>query len=460
MRMFTNVTIFGMSYINGKKGVAIVPAGILEGETSWVKGSVKFGSSARDACIVPDSTSNEVRLSRDLMDGLNIYDGMEVSAKFDDGILSLGPLVGLITNSKVLKGILDARPGPKIVQAMKAARQANVLLYFFTIDGLRAEGLVSAAVYIPSTGSWQYKNMPLPDVLYDRGRAEGLSERKMIKGLKIRERLNHMKGLQKINAQHYFDKWDLHCRLSKHEEMKKYLPETVLFKDNIEDLGYMIDKYSTVYLKACLGSNGKSVMRVSKFGDSSYEYDCFKLKLIREDTDYLSNVLTAAGNYLENKKFIIQQGIDALIYRGNKVDVRVLVQKDGRGKWAITSMPVRIAVDNCPVTSTKSGSNVYKFDDAFLNLFKLEAEQVGAIKKKIYRLIDTAVSTIEKEYGTFGELGIDVAIDKNYDLWFIESNSKPAKDTIIKSGSEEDIENAFLPPYKYARYLSGFGYKS
>jgi hypothetical protein len=119
-------------------------------------------------------------------------------------------------------------------------------------------------------------------------------------------------------------------------------------------------------------------------------------------------------------------------------------------------MPVRIAVDNCPVTSTKSGSNVYKFDDAFQNILKVDPLEIKDIKRNIQKLICTAVSTIEEEYGTFGELGIDVAIDRDYNIWFIESNSKPAKDTIIKSGSQEDVESAFLPPFKYAKYLSGF----
>jgi hypothetical protein len=220
----------------------------------------------------------------------------------------------------------------------------------------------------------------------------------------------------------------------------------------------MIDKYPAVYLKACLGSNGRSVMRVRKAGDSSFEYDHFRLRLVRKRTDDLYHVLEAADRYMRNKAYIIQQGIDVLTYEGNKVDVRVLVQKDGYGKWRITNMPVRIAVDDCPVTSTKSGSNVYRFDEAFLNILELDPEQVKCIKKNIYKLISTTVNTIEKEYGYFGELGIDVAIDKNYGVWFLESNSKPAKDTIIKSGSAEDIQNAFLSPFKYARYLSSFGY--
>lgn len=446
-------------YTREQKSLAIVPTHILQERIYTIEGRVKFGLSARSVNILPRMMSNVIMLSKDIMDELNICEGMEVSVKLDDNILSLGPLVGLITNSKTLKNILDGTYGPKIDQTMKAAKEANVFLYFFTIyDILWAESSVNAAVYNPWTDSWENKKMPFPDVIYDRGVAEGLSERKMEWVLDIRERLNYLNGLRKINAQHYFDKWDLHYRLSKHKEMKKYLPETVLYKGNIEDLKPMIDKYSTIYLKACIGSNGRNVIRVKKVNKSSYEYDHFRSKLIRENTDNLSDVSKAAEEYMHNREYIIQQGIDVLTYQDNKVDVRVLVQKDGSGKWRITNMPVRIAVDNSPVTSTKSGSNVYKFDDAFLNIFKLDYEQVKSIKKSIYELIYTAVNTIEKEFGPFGELGIDVAIDKNYGLWFLESNSKPAKDTIIKSGSEEDIRSAFLPPFEYARYLSGFGY--
>lgn len=119
-------------------------------------------------------------------------------------------------------------------------------------------------------------------------------------------------------------------------------------------------------------------------------------------------------------------------------------------------MPTRIAVNDCAVTSTRSGSKVYRFEDAFNNILELDLQKIEGIKSDIERLIYTAIDTLEKEYGTFGELGIDVAIDKNLKPWFIESNAKPAKDTILISGTRADIERSFRIPFEYCKFLTGF----
>ena len=188
----------------------------------------------------------------------------------------------------------------------------------------------------------------------------------------------------------------------------------------------------------------------------SYEYNYYDGKVAVSCVDNLEDIHDVARKFMINKPFVIQQGIDVITHFGNNVDVRILAQRDGGGKWKITGMPVRIASGGCAVTSTHSGASVFTFEYAMGNILHYKKEQISDIKLSIINMINTAVQFIEEEYGTFGELGIDAAIDRENYVWFIEANAKPGKDTIMIAGPEQDITNAFAMPFYYARFISGF----
>lgn len=56
----------------------------------------------------------------------------------------------------------------------------------------------------------------------------------------------------------------------------------------------------------------------------------------------------------------------------------------------------------------------------------------------------------------FGEIGMDVALDKNLKIWFIEANSKP--DRMLESGIKGSarVRATCLNIIDYTKYLAGF----
>lgn len=451
------VKVIGMNQNRDRltESAVLTPFDIAPSSRYKTRGILKFGLKEKRVVFVPSKTPNVIVVSKDIMEDLNIYEGMNVCAIFKDGVMKLGPVVAIFVNPGAYKDILDGYASNKTMKVKDAAAETHTFLYYFTVDCINwSDRTVEGVLFDSSTNSWKSALVPLPDVLYDRG--GGFGRIALEKAMDIREQLDHFIGIKKINAQHYFDKWDLHKKLSLHDEMKRYLPETVLLKDDGENLEYMLKKYDVLYIKSCTGSNGREVMRVRKSGQSKYEYDYYRHGIVKSSIYSLDSIIRVARNFIGRKRTIIQQGIDTLTYKGNKIDIRVLTQRDGNGKWRITSIPVRFAVNDCPVTSTKSGSEVYQFEHAFHDILNYDNSQVNEIRNKIYKLMRTAVDCIQNEYGTFGELGIDIAVDNNLDLWFIEANSKPAKDTILIAGPEEAIRNAYLRPFEYARYLASF----
>ena len=90
----------------------------------------------------------------------------------------------------------------------------------------------------------------------------------------------------------------------------------------------------------------------------------------------------------------------------------------------------------------------------FRSGFNLQA--ANEIYSRLLDCLWRIVPFIELEYGRFGELGIDLALDENGAIWFFECNSKPGKDTVVLAGNQEEVDLAFARPLQYAKFLTGF----
>jgi len=102
---------------------------------------------------------------------------------------------------------------------------------------------------------------------------------------------------------------------------------------------------------------------------------------------------------------------------------------------------------------------VFDFKDIIFKILDLSVEEIVELDKKIKRISIQIASTIEVEYGSFGEIGMDIGLDKNLKLWFIEANTKPDKDPNKDPEPIDDITKVkpqFLQVLEYAKYLSGF----
>ncbi|MDQ2086650.1 YheC/YheD family protein [Herbivorax sp. ANBcel31] len=451
-KKYIKTTIIIKSEKNIPARTAIVPNEFIDKLKNYTNTTITFGQKKFPVKFIPGEKKDLIELSSDVIENLNIYEGTKILSKLEEGDLKLGPLVGVFINAKALRYLKRGRPTIKTAEMIHSAMKSKVALYFFSIDSTNfLNDTVNAMCFNPKTHEWEKKIMPSPDILYDRG--GGFSRKGRIKANFLRKKISHIK---KVNAQHYFDKLDLHESLSKYQEMLPHIPETISCNKNTNNISYMLEKHSVIYLKKLRGSTGKGIIRVRKKGESLCECSYFSTGYVKEYAKSINELELLINKELKDNNFIIQQGIDVLTYKDNKIDLRVLAQKDISGKWQITSIPVRFAINDCPITSTRSGARVYTFENAFYDILKYHKDQVESIRSDILKLTFTSIKILEKEYGNFGEIGIDIAIDKNHHPWFIESNAKPAKDTILISGSRLDIEKAFDMPFEYCKYLMGY----
>lgn len=432
---------------------AALPPGIYR--NSWPRGSVEVaaGSQKLTLTIVGETGADVLVLHPDKARILGLSEGLNINLWADGSRLRLGPVVGVFINSIAYGQVRRGRLSYRLRELMRASWREGVILYLFSIRGIdwprqQVMGYASTGENQP----WKQRSFPLPDVLYDRG--GGFKSRQRPVARYIRSQLYKHPGVVRLNARHYFDKWDTHLKLMNYESMRPYLPHTVLFRWP-ENLKLMLAQHKAVFLKGLTGSNGRQVMKV-EVHKRGYRLRYHKGELVDLTFRTLAGVLSHIRSFFKGTSFIVQEAIDVLTFDGGSVDLRILIQKGETGEWEITANPVRFGMANCPITSTKSGSTVKVFDTAFTEVLGLSELDTDLIKNRINDLVFLATASIEDAFGSFGELGIDVAVDKSLRPYFLECNAKPAKDTIRLLDLPQMTERVFDMPLKYARYLAGF----
>lgn len=398
------------------------------------------------------NSDDSIEIPQSLMNDLGLYNGLRCNANINKGKLNLGPVVAVFTSKNMIRKTNNQIVYPNINEYAKANQVAQCILYFFCIDDVDLiKQKISGTIYNPVESSWEKRDFPLPDVLYDRGGSR--NECYHFVSNYLRTQLDNMDGLKKINAQSFFDKLYLYEILSEYSDIKPHLPLTKAYsKKRLKELFNVSD---TIYIKARVGSNGKSVMRAERVSKKAYRYSTARNEIVTK-TGTFSELVQEIHRFFKKRPLIIQTEINLFKINDCLVDMRATLQRDSQAELGITTYVIRIAQLESPVTSTASGSSVYSFEDFFKNVMNYSDYEIMRTKSKIEEFLKKIYRYLEEYYGYFGEMGIDFGMDYKGKLWFIESNSKPAKTTIHMLNNDKVLLQAYLSPLEYAKYLASF----
>jgi hypothetical protein len=378
--------------------------------------------------------------------GLVTLNGAAASCRLDDQRVRVGPIFGVFINSHQLASITSGRVNFRTAELAKAAEREHVITYYFSADGVNFDHRWAYGVRVGASVPAMY---PLPDVIWDKctpTSADGdLAQ-------VVRDRFALL-PVHLLNPVSQFNKWDLYTRLLKYPDVAGSLPATALYT-GVGSVTDMLAAYGSIYAKAVVGSNGRQVMRLAR--ERAIHYATFRGKLQIGCIKSSRDVRALFNRFFGNCPVIIQQAIPVRTFRGRATDLRALIQRDETGAARLTAMPLRIASKGSPVTSTASGSTVMPFLAGMVQAYGLSLDEAHELKGRLESYLLKVVQAVEKEYGTFCELGIDVGVDDEGDFWMFECNAKPGKDTVIKAGVESEIESAFSNPLRYAQYITGF----
>lgn len=362
------------------------------------------------------------------------------------------PVVGVfISNLQISKLLRQSEPFKRsyryirYIELVKANKEAGTSLFFFSPKDVRLhKRKIRGTYYNELKDSWERRDFPLPQVIYDRGGGE------RGRGRWIRKQLEK-RGAKKINPLCILNKWHVYKELHRYKETRPYLPETRLFTE--ENLSDMLEKFRQVYLKACQSNSGKKVMSVKKLEDNVYEYAYSRKGKLRIQRVLWPMLLEKIYSFFKGRDLIIQEAIPLLRMDNRIIDLRAEVQRNGKGKLEIASVTLRIAQDRSPITNVQSRPIVYSFDQFMAQNQHLLPVDSSLLIERIKTFLIHIYRGMEKSYGRFGELGIDFGIDEEGRIWLIECNARSAKVAAYLTGDEQMIRRIFLNPLEYAKFL-------
>lgn len=397
-------------------------------------------------------------LSPALAQALYVRRRKQMMIRYDKaaGHLHLGPTIGVLSTFLPNKEEFD----PTGVQAdiIYLSNMGKLMpgqVFIFTPSSINwdnntTRGYVYRQVSA-ERGVWASDIYPLPDVVYDRVSSRVSEGKELIKATK--SRLTNQPYLKYFNPS-FLNKWKVHQILMGNPRLYPYVPETRLL--NGENLQEMLRKYPVLFVKPSNGSLGFGIIKLKRNerGEISYVVNRGRGRL-RSQAENAEDFLKKTKKIRKDKPYIVQQGLDLATFRGSPFDIRIIYQKDGQGEWQISKKFVRVAAPGSSVSNLSSGGRAEPSRKVMKYLYS-KKDTIEEKNKEIKTLCHMIALTLEKSItGTFGEMGMDIGIDKKGRPWLIEVNSKPRKTTETEY-SKAVIRNTFRRPLEYSVYLAGF----
>ncbi len=424
--------------------------------------TVRVGSlKVKSKLTIFDNGKKGYALSPELVQALHIKKskGMKIRYQAEEKMLHLGPTIGILAT--LIPGSNREELDPRSLQAELiylsiVSKAIPGQVYIFTPGSINwANHTCRCYVYhqlSQNRGRWESSIYQLPDVVYDRIHSRSAEARNNVQYAK--NRLMNLPYLHYFNP-HYLNKWNVHQMLLANPTLIRYLPETQQLDNN--NLEEMLKKYRVLYMKPSNGSLGKGIIKVAA-DKGRLKYVAYRGRHIRNQASNPAELLRKTKKQRDERHYIVQRGLDLARYKGSPFDLRIIYQKTGPGEWMISKKFCRIAPKGSSISNLSSGGRVEKSSKVMHHLFKKE-DLIKSKNEEIRLLCKMVASTLENvSNSTFGELGMDIGIDRKGHLYLIEVNSKPRK-TTESIFSPAIVKNTFKRPLAYATYLSGFKVK-
>jgi hypothetical protein len=303
-------------------------------------------------------------------------------------------------------------------------------------------------VLSPSGARWRRLLLPWPDIIYNRVSSRSRERRAWLQA--IYRGLDARYGPRFFNPG-YLDKWNVHRWLRARPDTAPYLPDTARFGTG--GLGAMTARHPILYLKQCGGSLGLGIVRIDRLSPTAFLVrhqrgpGRVKRRLVRG----LGGLRRTVRQMVKARSYLVQQGIALATFRGRAYDVRALAQKDERGNWTVTGMAARVAPGGGIATHVPNGGTRQPLLVALRSSFGDEerAARIAADLEQAALILARGLD--EERSHRFGELSLDLALDKTGRIWALELNAKPLR-------FDEDVirQQAWLRLVQYSRYLLRF----
>lgn len=313
--------------------------------------------------------------------------------------------------------------------------------------------------YIFNQSDWERDKFPLPLLAYDRCPYSDLNQYRSTRAAIARMKQQAAVVMLSIGLR---GKWDIYCTLTKNSSVAPILPPTQLFTE-AANLAEQLDRHrGELFLKPHGGAHGKSTLYIrqqpsSEWGDpsSSTSLELYGRsnanRYIRHTFPQPQYGWAWIDRFVGKRKFVVQPYLSLINQAGEPFDIRVLMQKNGRGSWNFTGMAARVG-EKGGITSNLHGGGHAVPVIPFLEK-QFAQHHVRQLVQQLHTYSEYIPPLLEDQYGRMSEVGIDFGIDLQARLWLLEVNSKPGRSIFNQTKDDDAALKSVENPILYARYM-------
>ncbi|SES16183.1 YheC/YheD family protein [Salipaludibacillus aurantiacus] len=214
-------------------------------------------------------------------------------------------------------------------------------------------------------------------------------------------------------------KWSKYKLMKQNKLLADYLPETRIFKR--DTLWSMLKRHKSVVIKPNFGRLGFKILKVNSLGDDHYN-----IHYGRKINHFTGQVPTLNYiNQITKKKRVVQQYIPLATIDDAPFDFRIMLQRKKRtDDWFVTGTAAKVSFSGYFVTN--ASVQVLTVEEAINKSILKNKVKVTDLQKKLDSLGLEAARHLQKYFPKRTEIGLDVGIDEDGNLWIIEANYRPS----------------------------------
>lgn len=356
----------------------------------------------------------KIKISDKLKNELMIPDSLVYQMIIKDSQVIIGPVIGFLLGNH--NYLYNPKHMEKYSDRFGVYNRIGGLIYAFTPKSIIWErNIVYGLYYNVKSSKWEYGIFPLPTVVYRRNfHTDQRTINKLIK----------LTNNRLFNSSR-FTKFDLYKRLSKNEELLKYVPPTEI-SSSYKQVKSFIDKQNSIILKPVDLSRGRGICLIEK-NNTGYKINDYRTKvpeeIILKDDDSLKKFFDNNESFFN--KYLIQKRIALATIDDCRYDIRVVMQKNEKHLWQCTGIECRVGGSHSLVTNISRGGCALTLEDALKKSFE-EPTDYDLLIKQVHELSEKLAVYLDTSDQHYSEFGMDIAVDINKNLWIIEVNVFPS----------------------------------
>ncbi|HHW09102.1 MAG TPA: YheC/YheD family protein [Firmicutes bacterium] len=309
--------------------------------------------------------------------------------------------------------------------------------------------------YIPLAGpeDWQRETVSIPKVIHKRVLYQTSAPFRILRRLERR-------GVVFVNPYLIQNKMLMNSTLSRHPSINPHIPTT--WRYNWLRLEKMLHRGEAVILKPTVGSVGQGIIRLLPLaaanGNGGQNGWSAAVQITTERGSRIITSPTLLRRYLRawmktmSRKYLMQPYLPLARYQDKPFDLRVPVQRDGRGEWTVAGMVAKVAEKHQFLTNLAQGGRAMPGEKALAAAFGPPAAE--AVQEKIVRLAKDVAEAVAGRYPHAADLGLDIGVDITGHPWLIEVNTRDQRITFFQAGMYDTLRTIYKNPVAYCAYLS------